>query len=219
MKGFIAKAALTEFLEKVWLASGNKISRMKVQYAGDSAGIQFERTRRGLFATIRLPAIYDAADVQQSYFNDLTGFALHELGHAWFTDNEPWDDAVREHGKVLGGIVNGLEDCRAELKVIRAGYAENAGALFAQLCNNVFAKSFDNTMIENVAAVIAVEGRRLNGYDLLVPNSFDTSPWREEIATALRDLPSCKNTADVVIVAIELWQKIRQRKEACMVLH
>jgi hypothetical protein len=219
MKGFIAKAALTEFLEKVWLASGNKISRMTVRYAGESAGIQFERTRRGLFATIRLPAIDDAADVQQSYFNDLTGFALHELGHAWFTDNEPWDDAVREHGKVLGGIVNALEDCRAELEVIRAGYTENARALFTQLCNNVFATRFDNTMVENVAAVIAVEGRRLNGYDLLVPNSFDTSPWREEIAHALHDLPSCKNTADVVNVAIELWQKIRQRKEACMVLH
>ena len=57
MKGFITKAALTEFLEKVWLASGNKISRLTVRYAGDSAGIRFERTRRVLFASIVLPAI------------------------------------------------------------------------------------------------------------------------------------------------------------------
>jgi hypothetical protein len=165
-----------------------------------------------------LPAIDDAAEVKQSFFNDLTGFALHELSHAWFTDNEPWDDAVREHGKVLGGIVNALEDCRVELEVIRSGCAENARALFTELCNNVFAKRFDNTMIENVAAVIAVEGRRLNGYDLLVPNSFDTSPWREEITTALGDLPSCKSTAEIVKVAIDLWLETKERKEACMVL-
>ena len=163
MKGFIAKSALTALLEKVWLASGNSIKRLDVKFAGTSAGIRFERQYGVLSATVILPAIDETATVSQGFFNDLIGYVLHELGHAWFTDNEPWDDAVREHGKVLGSIVNALEDCREEDKVIRSGYADNARALFVQLANNVFKDGFDNTMIENVAAVIAVEGRRLNG--------------------------------------------------------
>jgi hypothetical protein len=212
MKGFIAKSALTALLEKVWLASGNKISRLEVKFAGKSAGIRFERTAQTLSATVILPAIDESGEVTQAFFMDVIGYVLHELGHAWFTDNEPWDAAVRKHGKVLGGIVNALEDCREEMAVIRSGYADNARALFVQLANNVFKDGFDNTMIENVAAVIAVEGRRLNGYELIVSDLFSGCPWAEEIADALSDLPSCANTADVVKVAVALWLKIKDSK-------
>jgi hypothetical protein len=213
MKGFIAKSALTALLEKVWLASGNSIKRLDVKFAGASAGIRFERQYGVLSATVILPAIDETATVSQGFFNDLIGYVLHELGHAWFTDNEPWDDAVREHGKVLGSIVNALEDCREEDKVIRSGYADNARALFVQLANNVFKDGFDNTMIENVAAVIAVEGRRLNGYELIVPDLFSGCPWAEEIADALSDSRHCNSTADVVAVAVALWEKIKPQGE------
>ena len=213
MKGFVAKSALTALIEKVWLASGNKINRLEVKFAGKQAGIRFERTARTLSATVILPAIDETSEVAQGFFNDLIGYVLHELGHAWFTDNAPWDDAVREHGKVLGGIVNALEDCREEQAVIRSGYADNARALFVQLANNVFGEGFDNTMIENVAAVIAVEGRRLNGYELIVPDVFAGCPWAEEIADALSDSRLAKNTADIVKVAVELWLKIKPNDE------
>ena len=212
MKGFIAKSALTALLEKVWLSSGNSITRLDVKFAGKSAGIRFERQFGALSATVILPAIDESGEVSQEVFNDIIGYVLHELGHAWFTDNEPWDAAVREHGKVLGGIVNALEDCREEDKVIRSGYADNARALFVQLANNVFKDGFDNTMIENVAAVIAVEGRRLNGYELIVPDLFSGCPWAEEIADALCDSRHCNNTADVVKVAVALWLKIKPKE-------
>jgi hypothetical protein len=212
MKGFIAKSALTALLEKVWLASGNSITRLDVKFAGSNAGIRFERNYGALSATVILPAIDESGEVTQAFFMDVIGYVLHELGHAWFTDNEPWDAAVRKHGKVLGGIVNALEDCREEQAVIRSGYADNARALFVQLANNVFKDGFDNTMIENVAAVIAVEGRRLNGYELTVADLFSGCPWAEEIADALSDLPSCANTADVVRVAVALWEKIKDSK-------
>jgi hypothetical protein len=211
MKGFIAKSALTALLEKVWLASGNSIRRLEVKFAGSHAGIRFERQFGALSATVILPAIDESGEVSQEVFNDIIGYVLHELGHAWFTDNEPWDAAVREHGKVLGGIVNALEDCREEDKVIRSGYADNARALFVQLANNVFKDGFDNTMIENVAAVIAVEGRRLNGYELTVADLFSGCPWAEEIADALCDSRHCNSTADVVKVAVALWDKIKPK--------
>jgi len=212
MKGFIAKSALTALLEKVWLSSGNAINKLEVKFAGKNAGIRFNRDD-GLSAVVILPAIDETTEVTQAFFNDLIGYVLHELGHAWFTDNEPWDDAVREHGKVLGGIVNALEDCREEQCVIRSGYADNARALFVQLANNVFKDGFDNTMIENVSAVIAVEGRRLNDYALIVPDLFSGCPWSEEIADALSDSRVCKNTADVVAVAVALWLKIKPEEK------
>ena len=211
MKGFIAKSALTALLEKVWLASGNSIRRLEVKFAGSHAGIRFERQFGALSATVILPAIDESGEVSQEVFNDIIGYVLHELGHAWFTDNEPWDAAVRKHGKVLGGIVNALEDCREEMAVIRSGYADNARALFVQLANNVFKDGFDNTMIENVAAVIAVEGRRLNGYELIVADLFSGCPWAEEIADALCDSRHCNSTADVVKVAVALWDKIKPK--------
>lgn len=211
MKGFIAKSALTALLEKVWLASGNSIRRLEVKFAGSHAGIRFERQFGALSATVILPAIDESGEVSQEVFNDIIGYVLHELGHAWFTDNEPWDAAVRKHGKVLGGIVNALEDCREEMAVIRSGYADNARALFVQLANNVFKDGFDNTMIENVAAVIAVEGRRLNGYELTVADLFFGCPWAEEIADALCDSRHCSSTADVVKVAVALWDKIKPK--------
>ena len=209
MKGFIAKAALTALLEKVWLSSGNGINRLEVKFAGRTAGIRFNRDHGVLSATVILPAIDETVEVSQAFFNDLIGYVLHELGHAWFTDNAPWDDAVATHGKVLGGIVNALEDVREEDAVIRSGYADNARALFVQLANNVFKDGFDNTMIENVSAVIAVEGRRLNDYALTVPDLFSGCPWAEEIADALSDSRHAKNTADVVAVAVDLWLKIK----------
>jgi hypothetical protein len=212
MKGFIAKAALTALLEKVWLSSGNAVNKLEVKFAGKNAGIRFNRDD-GLSAVVILPAIDETTEVTQAFFNDLIGYVLHELGHAWFTDNEPWDDAVREHGKVLGGIVNALEDCREEQCVIRSGYADNARALFVQLANNVFKDGFDNTMVENVAAVIAVEGRRLNDYALIVPDLFSGCPWSEEIADALSDSRLAKNTADVVAVAVDLWLKIKPEED------
>lgn len=212
MKGFIAKSALTALLEKVWLASGNSISRLDVKFAGTSAGIRFERTARSLSATVILPAIDESGEVTQAFFMDVIGYVLHELGHAWFTDNEPWDAAVSKHGKVLGSIVNAFEDCREEMAVIRSGYADNARALFVQLANNVFKDGFDNTMLENVAAVIAVEGRRLNGYELIVPDLFSGCPWAAEIADALSESRHCNNTADVVKVAVALWLKIKDSK-------
>jgi len=213
MKGFIAKNALTALIEKVWQASGNTIDHLEVKFAGASAGIRYERKGKRLSAMIVLPAIDESAEVTQKFFNDLVAYVLHELGHAWFTDNEPWDEAKSLHGDIVGSIINGLEDAREELRVIRSGYADNARALFVQLTNNVFEGGFEVWDIRNVGAVCAVEGRRLNGYELIVPDLFLDNPFAEEIREALVDLQRCINTADVVKVAVELWEKIKPPPE------
>jgi len=213
MQGSVAKAALTTMFADLWRSSGNKIKKLDVKFAGDGAGIRYTRRRRNLSATVVLPTIDDKAEVSHELFNKMTGYVVHELGHAWFTDNEPWDTAKSLHGDTVGSIINGLEDARTELQVIRSGYADNARTLFVQLTNNVFEDGFEVWDIRNVAAVCAVEGRRANGYELTVPDLFLDNPFAEEISEALLDLPHCTNTADVVEVAIELWSKIEPPKE------
>jgi hypothetical protein len=214
MKGTVAKAELTALFAEVWRSSGNKIKRLDVRFRGQGAGIRFRRRGRKLSATVVLPALNNTAEVPQELFNDLTGYVLHEVGHALFTDNDPWDDAAREHGKVLGGIINGMEDSRIEMELIRSGYAANARARFVQLANNYYQDGFDIDMVENVSAVLAVEGRRWNGYELTVPDLLSGNQWGPEIVRALRDSQSCKCTADVVKVAVELWLKIKEDQEA-----
>ena len=214
MKGTVAKAELTALFKEVWRSSGNKIKRLDVRFAGQGAGIRFRRRRRKLSATVLLPALNNTDDVSQELFNDLTGYVLHEVGHALFTDSDPWDDAAREHGNVLGSIINGLEDSRIEMEIIRSGYADNAQARFVQLTNRTFQNGFDIDMVENVSAVLAVEGRRWNGYELTVPDLLSDNQWGPEIVRALLDSRSCECTADVVKVATELWLKIKEEQES-----
>lgn len=210
MKGFHAKSALTALLEKVWIASGNKIDLLTVKFAGTNAGIRFSRNS-GLTASVFLPAIDESADIKISEFNLFIGYVLHELGHAWFTDNASWSAAVKTHGATLGSIVNALEDSREEQCVIDSGYADNARTLFVALTNSVFVDGFDTSIIENVAATLAVEGRRLNGYELTVPDVLSGSPWREDIKVTLALLPQCKGTGDVVALAVDLWDRIKPK--------
>lgn len=213
MQGSVAKAVLTTMFADLWRSSGNKIKRLDVRFAGEGAGIRCTRRRRNLSATVILPAIDDKAEVSNELFNKMTGYVVHELGHAWFTDNEPWDEAKSLHGDILGDIINGLEDARTELQVIRSGYADNARQLLTQLTNNVFEEPFEVYCLVNVGAVCAIEGRRLNGYELTVPDLFLDNPWWNEIDEALADLQHCTNTADVVKVAVELWEKIKPEWE------
>lgn len=83
-----------------------------------------------------------------------------------------------------------------------------------QLANNTFQDGFDIDMVENVSAVLVVEGRRCNGYELTVHDLLSGNQWGPEIVRALRDSQSCQCTADVVKVAIELWSKIKEEQES-----
>ena len=63
---------------------------------------------------IILPAIDDDLDYPEDIYRQMLGYGLHELGHLRYTDHDPWDWAVHNHGRYLGGLINGLEDVRIE---------------------------------------------------------------------------------------------------------
>jgi len=207
-----AKRGVESTLERVFNNAGGRFDRLDFVWSGTTAGIVFERVGASVKAKILFPAINDASEIPRAKFNNLIGYALHELGHAWFTDNEPWDDARREHGGFVGNLINGLEDPRIELKVIESGYAPNSRALFEDLTNSVLKKNgyVEADDLKNVPFLLAIEGRRLNGYHIDVPSVIDDAPWSSDLHWALGEAKVATSTDRIAQIAIELYKRLQQ---------
>jgi hypothetical protein len=210
-----AKRGVESTLERVFKNAGGQFDTLEFLWSGSTAGIVFERKNGGVNAKILFPSINEASEISRAKFNNLIGYALHELGHAWFTDNEPWDDARRNHGGFVANLINGLEDPRIERKVIESGYAPNSRALFEDLINSVLAKNghVDADDIKNVPFLLAIEGRRLNGYHIDVPNIIDDAPWASDLHWALGEARVATNTQRIAEIAIELYKRLQQEGE------
>ena len=205
-----AKRGVESTVERVFNSTGNAFSKLQVLWTGSTAGIMFKRGSVGVDAKIIFPAIDEGAEMKRSTFNNLIGYAIHELGHAWFTSNEPWDKARNEHGQFVGNLINGLEDPRIERKVIESGYAPNSKALFEELLNSILKKNgyVEADDLKNVPFLLAVEGRRLNGYQVDVPSVTDLAPWSADLRWALAEAQSAPNTHRIAEIAIELFKRL-----------
>ena len=211
MLGLNAKRGVVSTLERVFEHSGNQIGDLSVMWTGTTAGINFRKCGGKVNVKLIFPSIDERKDVSNSVFQNLIGYAIHELGHAWFTDNHPWDEARNVYGKFVSSLINGLEDPRIELKVIESGYAPNSRALFEHLTNNVLAKSgaVDANDYKNIPFLLAIEGRRLNGYAINVPDIVDSFACGTDIRWALTEAQSAKSTYDIAVIAIELYKRIQ----------
>ena len=211
MLGIYVKRGVESTLERVFKNSGQKFGNLSVAFNGSTAGIIFERKGDKLDAKVIFPNIDDTIEIPRSSFNNMIGYALHELGHAWFTDNDSWDNARKIHGAFLSNLINGLEDPRIERKVIESGYAPNSKALFEELINSVLEKQgyVEPDDVKNIPFLLAVEGRRLNGYDIDVPSIVDDSPYADDLRWALQTAQACASTHAVVQVAIELYRRLQ----------
>jgi hypothetical protein len=205
-----AKRGVESTVERVFNSTGNAFSKLQVLWTGSTAGIMFKRSSIGVDAKIVFPALDEGAEMKRSTFNNLIGYAIHELGHAWFTANEPWDKARNEHGQFVGNLINGLEDPRIERKVIESGYAPNAKALFEELLNSILKKNgyVDADDLKNVPFLLAVEGRRLNGYHIDVPSIVDDAPWSADLRWALAEAQLAPHTHRIAEIAIELFKRL-----------
>jgi hypothetical protein len=216
MKVFDIKRGVTATMERVVAASGDKFGKLEVLWVGKTAGIFHTREYGTINATVYFPAIDDLAVIERATFNNLIGYALHEgLGHGLYTDNAPWDDARDKHGAFVHQLINGLEDPRIEQCAIDSGYAPNSKALFENLLNSILTEDgyVEPDDLKNIPFLCAVEGRRLNGYDLVAPSIIDQSPLAAPIRKALLDAQAAKSTAGVVKAALELNEHIKQAKK------
>lgn len=215
MLGIDVKRGVASTLERVFNASGNRFSKLEILWSGKTAGIIHRRVGEAVNAKVLFPTLDETKVVPKETFNNLIGYALHELGHAWFTDNEPWDKAREKHGSFVSNLINGLEDPRIERLVIESGRAPNARVLFENLVNSIlkrdgYVKPDDK---RNIPFLLAVEGRRLNGYAIIEPSIVDASPWAADIRWALRKAQTAKNTSAIVKIAVELFKRIREQEQ------
>jgi len=206
-----AKRGVESTVERVFGSTGNAFSKLQVLWTGTTAGIIFERSGKAVDAKIIFPSIDEGAEMKRSTFNNLIGYAIHELGHAWFTDNAPWDKTRSQYGQFVGNLINGLEDPRIERKVIESGYAPNAKALFEELLNSILKKNgyVDADDLKNVPFLLAVEGRRLNGYHIDAPSITDLAPWSADLHWALAEAQIAPNTQRIAEIAIELFKRLK----------
>lgn len=215
MLGIDVKRGVASTLERVFNASGNRFDKLEILWSGKTAGIIHRRSPFGVSAKVLFPTLDETKVVPKETFNNLIGYALHELGHAWYTDNEPWDKARDKHGSFVSNLINGLEDPRIERLVVESGRAPNARALFENLVNSIlkrdgYVKPDDK---RNIPFLLAVEGRRLNGYAIIEPSIVDASPWATHIRWALRKAQTATDTKAIVKIAVELFKRIREQEQ------
>ena len=215
MLGVNVKRGVATTLERVFNASGNQFDKLEVLWTGRTAGIIFDRGIGHCNAKVIFPSIDETSQIPEHTFNNLIGYALHELGHAWFTDNRAWDRARDKHGKFVSNLINGLEDPRIERKVIESGRAPNSRALFENLLNSVLAKDgyVKPDDKQNIPFLLAVEGRRLNGYSISHASIVDDSPWAKHLHWALKKARVAPDTSTIAKIAIELFKRIREQEQ------
>lgn len=170
-----------------------------IDWHGESAAV--------VGSQIVLPAMDDDLDYPEVTYRQMLGYGFHELGHLRYTHHDPWDWAVHNHGRFLGGLINGLEDVRIEQAMIRTGVDQ---ALFETATN----AALDDGYVEpddrqNICFVLAVEGRRLNGYRLACNSILDESPWASPIWWALKKVRSVRSTSEVVTIALRLHRRLQ----------
>lgn len=210
--GIDVKRGVASTLERVFNRTGDRFNKLEILWSGKTAGIIFKRNPFGVDAKVLFPNIDETKRIPHDVFNNLIGYALHELGHAWFTNNTPWDNARQKHGHFVSNLINGLEDPRIEKLVIESGRAPNSRALFENLLNSVLKRDgyVQPDDKKNIPFLLAVEGRRLNGYNVCVPNIINDSPYRDDIRWALKRAHTAKNTEAIVKIAIELFKRLRE---------
>jgi hypothetical protein len=213
MLGLNVKRGVETTLERVFNNGGERFDNLEINWTGTTAGIIFKRSGTYTSARVIFPAIDETANIENGKFNNLIGYALHELGHAWFTDSAPWDNARTKHGHFVNGLINGLEDPRIEQAVIDSGRAPNSKALFNNLINSVTSKEYiqaDDR--KNIPFLLAVEGRRLNGYHINVPNIVDDAPWSADLHWALNKAHLATSTKEIVKIALALFKRLQKHQ-------
>jgi hypothetical protein len=204
MKGFEIKIATEATFERL-NAHAKGFKRIDFNWGFQTAGIQV----RGDKVDVFFPAIDETKEINIGLLHRMVGYVCHELGHLWFTDNVVWDKTAKGD-KWIHSLINGLEDPRIEAKVIESGFANNSRNLFTGLVNHIVGGEVPMDF-QNIPFILAVEGRRLNGYPILAPQTYQQTPWAADIQWALDEAHVAQNTARICTIAKELAKRLAQQ--------
>jgi len=212
MLGSDFKRGVATTLERIFGASRWTFDKLEIQWCGKGASVSFQDWGNNhVTARFMFPNVDDNKSIPKKALPKFIGMVLHELGHAWFTDNAPWD--ARQNNPTLSRLINGLEDPRIERKVIEQGIAANAAPLFENLINEMMGGTYcDPDDFDNIAFQLAVEGRRMNGYRIALPPVYTKSRYRVPIQWALGEAHKAQSTLEIVRIAEELLRRLNELK-------
>src|SRR5210317_50248 len=145
-------------------------------------------------------------------WEDLTGdnydhFIGHEVGHALYTPEDGWHDAVCERGRAYKSFLNVIEDARIE-RMIQNKYP-GLRRNFIKSYRKLFADGFFGANLDEINEFDLID--RINTYFKLGETSGvriekDELPWIDEI----RD---CVTWEQVVDIADRLFAQEKAKKE------
>jgi hypothetical protein len=212
-KGSEVKQAVTVTLQKTWAAARVKINldELIVRFAGTGACMTKQAGHRGgLKVMVSLPDIADNAALSDSQVDEIVAMALHELGHAFFTDAGVWDKAVQRYAgdPLLHRCINAFEDVRMERAVIDSGYAAGSARLFPVLLQSLTAGCNKETFkhATNVAFAVCVDGRQYGtSVSHLIP-----ATWADIVAQGVMRCAAQADTAAAVQNGIWLWEQTKR---------
>jgi hypothetical protein len=209
MLGKDIKYGVKKWLYTTHNRSGRGKERVRVVWwEKDTAAVARSEGNRVIY----FPNLVDEQDYSANLFDCYLGYALHELGHVWYTDNEPWDWVYFNQTRRLYHLVNGLEDVRIEKKIIDSGLFPNSKYLFERTINyKLWDKGYVKpNALHQMPFLVAVEGRRLNGYQIKAPSVLDRALLRREIWWGLKEARKAENTEDIVRTATELQRRLEE---------
>ena len=224
LKGYQIKSVLSATLERLFKSYNvfNNVDKIEInvsQWEEQTMGVKHERRGDTMNVDLVIPSVDDNAIVTQEQLNHLVALVFHEVGHVLYTNGYDWDNAVYSfkneypnHSKFFHGIINGLEDVRQEEKLIKKT-SNNAKGLLSKLLNDMIAKSNGLPQpddFKNIPFVLAVEGRRLNNYQVNYEFDWSKCVWAAELQVALKRLKSAKNTLQITKISFDLFESLKK---------
>jgi hypothetical protein len=91
-----------------------------------------------------------------------------------------------------------------------SNFAGNSRNLFEGLVNHVVGAELP-TDFDNIPFILAVEGRRLNGYDILAKQTYQTTPWASDLEWALTEAQTALDTRAIIEIAKELAKRLQEK--------
>src|SRR4029077_9785505 len=125
--------AMEKNLKGILALAGVPLARLNARvdtHSGTASINHYKDSDGKLYATVLFPALPSTYRLTRDEFDRWTGYFLHEICHALYTDAVVWSQACRES---LHELVNGMEDVRIERVMIDSARVDNAAARLTEL--------------------------------------------------------------------------------------
>ena len=157
--------------------------------------------------TIYLPSLPE--NMPEELLGAIRGWADHECAHAIFTETELGPAFQQEHGPLAFGILNTLEDARVERLMARRypGSSINLREAFRFVSERASVRPTQDPFRQFTSALYVRASGRPN-QDWVTRRAYALA---EECAEELSALHCCRDTRQVAVLGLKVWEKVKER--------